>query len=171
LTFNAKVDKFLFYRIVTRLILISSGKDTQSEAFNDLSVRHSGIVGAGLTPEVITAYAAAFGSYCDGGKIIIGRDSRTTGEIVRHAALAGLLSVGCDVVDLGIVPTPTIQLTVERTDAAGGIAFTASHNPRRWWNRLYRIPQSSRMECPEILLIGRPLPGRSSEQRAKSHQR
>lgn len=91
-----------------------------------------GVVGAGLTPEVITAYAAAFGSYCDGGKIIIGRDSRTTGEIVRHAALAGLLSVGCDVVDLGIVPTPTIQLTVERTDAAGGIAFTASHNPAEW---------------------------------------
>lgn len=91
-----------------------------------------GIVGSGLTPEVITAYAAAFGSYCQGGKIVVGRDTRTTGEIVRHAALAGLLSVGCDVIDLGIVPTPTIQLAVEKSGAAGGIAFTASHNPAEW---------------------------------------
>jgi phosphomannomutase len=91
-----------------------------------------GIVGEGLTPEVITAYAAAFGTYCKAGKIVVGRDTRSTGQMVRHAALAGLLSVGCDVVDLGIVPTPTIQLSVEKTDAAGGIAFTASHNPDEW---------------------------------------
>ena len=91
-----------------------------------------GVVGEGLTPEVITAYAAAFGTFCKGGKVIVGRDSRTSGEMVRHAALAGLLAVGCDVVDLGIVPTPTIQLAVEKSDAAGGIAFTASHNPAEW---------------------------------------
>jgi len=91
-----------------------------------------GVVGEGLTPDVITEYSAAFGSYCEGGKIIVGRDSRSTGELVRHAALAGLVSVGCDVVDLGIAATPTIQLTVEKSDAAGGIAFTASHNPDEW---------------------------------------
>ncbi|TKJ40082.1 phosphoglucosamine mutase [candidate division LCP-89 bacterium B3_LCP] len=91
-----------------------------------------GIVGEGLTPEVTTAYAAAFGSYCGGGKVIVGRDTRTTGEMVRHAALAGLLAVGCDVVDLGIVPTPTIELAVAKSDASGGIAFTASHNSDEW---------------------------------------
>lgn len=91
-----------------------------------------GVVGEGLTPEVITAYAAAFGTFCRSGKVIVGRDSRTSGEMVRHAALAGLLSVGCDVQDLGIVPTPTVQLAVEKSDAAGGIAFTASHNPAEW---------------------------------------
>ncbi len=91
-----------------------------------------GIVGEGLTPDVITAYSAAFGTYCKGGKIIVGRDSRSTGEMVRHAALAGLTGVGCDVVDLGIVPTPTIQIAVEKSGASGGIAFTASHNPDEW---------------------------------------
>ncbi|MCX6640852.1 MAG: phosphoglucosamine mutase [bacterium] len=91
-----------------------------------------GVVGEGLTPELVTAYAAAFGTYCHGGKIIVGRDSRTTGEMVRHAALAGLLAVGCDVMDLNIVPTPTIQLAVRNHGASGGIAFTASHNPAEW---------------------------------------
>ncbi len=91
-----------------------------------------GVVGEGLIPEVITAYSAAFGTYCKGGKVIVGRDNRSTGEMVRHAALAGLLGVGCDVVDLGIAPTPTIQLAVEKSDAAGGISFTASHNPNEW---------------------------------------
>ncbi|MBU0517388.1 phosphoglucosamine mutase [bacterium] len=91
-----------------------------------------GVVGEGLTPDVITEYSAAFGSYCEGGKIIVGRDSRSTGAMVRYAALAGLVSVGCDVVDLGIAATPTIQLAVEKSDAAGGIAFTASHNPDEW---------------------------------------
>lgn len=91
-----------------------------------------GVVGEGLTPEVITSYAAAFGTFCEGGKVVVGRDTRTTGEMVRHAALAGLLAVGCDVVDLGIVPTPTVQIAVEKSPAAGGIAFTASHNTDEW---------------------------------------
>lgn len=91
-----------------------------------------GIIGEGLTPELVTGYAAAFGIYCRGGKVIIGRDTRTSGELLRHATLAGLLAVGCEVRDTGIAPTPTIQLAVEKSDAAGGIAITASHNPAQW---------------------------------------
>ncbi|HEX7342982.1 MAG TPA: phosphoglucosamine mutase, partial [bacterium] len=91
-----------------------------------------GIVGDGLTPDLVTAYAASFGSYCRGGKIVLGRDTRTSGEMLRHATLAGLLSVGCEVLDCGIAPTPTIQLAVEKSGAAGGIAITASHNPAQW---------------------------------------
>jgi phosphomannomutase len=91
-----------------------------------------GVVGDGLTPDMVTGFAAAFGEYCGRGKIIVGRDTRTTGEMLRHATLAGLLSVGCDVQDCGIVPTPTIQLAVEKSDAVGGIAITASHNPAPW---------------------------------------
>lgn len=91
-----------------------------------------GVVGGGLTPEIITAYAAAFGTYCSGGEIILGRDTRTSGEMVRHAALAGLLAVGCNVRDVGIAPTPTIQFAVEKSGAQGGIAITASHNPAEW---------------------------------------
>ncbi|MFH1861220.1 MAG: phosphoglucosamine mutase, partial [bacterium] len=91
-----------------------------------------GIVGESLTPDVATAYAASFGMFCQGGRVIVGRDTRTSGEMMRHAVLAGLLSVGCDVLEVGIAPTPTIQLAVEKNDVAGGIAITASHNPAEW---------------------------------------
>jgi len=91
-----------------------------------------GIVGDGLTPDLVTAYAAAFGIYCRRGKIVMGRDTRTSGEMLRHATLAGLLSVGCEVLDCRIAPTPTIQLAVEKSGAGGGIAITASHNPAPW---------------------------------------
>lgn len=91
-----------------------------------------GIFGDNLTPELALKYAAHFGIFSQRGKIIVGRDSRTTGPAMFHAVVAGLLSVGCDVVDLGIVSTPTVLLAVEDSDAAGGIAITASHNPAEW---------------------------------------
>jgi phosphomannomutase len=91
-----------------------------------------GVVGDGLNPEIITRYAAAFGNYCKGGKVVIGRDARPTGDMVRSAVIAGLVATGCDVVDAGIVPTPTIAILVEDLDAAGGICITASHNPVEW---------------------------------------
>lgn len=89
-----------------------------------------GIVGDGLTPEVVSRFAAAFGTLVGRGEVAIGRDSRASGECIRHAALSGLLSAGCDAVDLGICPTPTVQLMAEGN--AGGVAITASHNPAEW---------------------------------------
>lgn len=91
-----------------------------------------GIVGEGLTPEVVLNFAQAFGTYLEGGTVVLGRDSRLSGDMLRHAVLAGLHSVGCDVVDLGIVPTPTVQLATERLDSKGGLIITASHNPIMW---------------------------------------
>lgn len=96
-----------------------------------------GRVGAGLTPEVIAHFAAAFGAWARGGgengsTVVIGRDSRVSGEMFVRAATAALQSVGCDVVDVGIVPTPSVQLAVEHHAAAGGLAVTASHNPIEW---------------------------------------
>src|SRR5688572_2162651 len=95
-----------------------------------------GRVGDGLTPEVISHFAAAFGAYAlsngPGKTIILGRDSRVSGLMFARAATAALQSVGCDVVDLGIVPTPSVQLAVEDAKAAGGLAVTASHNPIEW---------------------------------------
>jgi len=91
-----------------------------------------GIVGETFTPELIIAFSQAFGTYTDGGKVIIARDTRVSGEMVRFAVMAGLISAGCEVVDLGICPTPTLQLAVETTDARGGIAITASHNSNDW---------------------------------------
>jgi phosphomannomutase len=91
-----------------------------------------GVVGQSLTPEVLMNYAAAFGLLCRGCKIVVGRDSRVSGEMARHAVLSGLLSAGCSVVDLGMVPTPTAQMAVEELRAAGGMVITASHNPQQW---------------------------------------
>ena len=91
-----------------------------------------GIVGDGLTPDVVMKFAQAYGSEMGPGKIVVGRDSRATGEMIKHAVCAGLLSVGCDVVDLGICSTPTTELVTEKPEHAGGIIITASHNPREW---------------------------------------
>src|SRR5579872_6281172 len=90
-----------------------------------------GRVGEALTPEVIASYAAGFGAWAR-GPIVVGRDSRVSGPMFHRAVIAGLQSVGCDVIDVGLAPTPTIQLAVEYHHAAGGLAITASHNPIEW---------------------------------------
>jgi len=105
----------------------------------DLMVSVSGLrgrVGAPLTPELVAGLAAAFGAFLlrdgKGDRIFVGRDSRTSGPMFSRAATAGLLSVGCRVVELGVVPTPTLMLAVREGDAVGGIGITASHNPAEW---------------------------------------
>jgi phosphomannomutase len=95
-----------------------------------------GRVGDGLTPEIVTHFAAAFGAYLRGrgagDTVVLGRDSRVSGPMFARAATAGLESVGMDVLDIGVVPTPTIQIAVEDLHAAGGLGVTASHNPIEW---------------------------------------
>ena len=91
-----------------------------------------GIIGDSLTPEAATAFAAALATHARGGRIVLSRDSRPSGLMLRHAVLAGLLAGGCEVVDLGVAPTPTCGLAVRRSQAAGGIQITASHNPAPW---------------------------------------
>jgi len=80
----------------------------------------------------LTRFAQAFGTYVGGGTIVIGRDPRTSGEMVKQAVIAGLLSSGCRILDIGMCPVPTIQLLVRHHRAHGGIAITASHNPAEW---------------------------------------
>src|SRR5437016_2141903 len=91
-----------------------------------------GIVGESLTPEVLVKYSAAFAEYCNRGTIVLGRDGRITGKVAGNIVSSTLLSMGCDVVALGVVPTPTVQLAVEQLGASGGISLTASHNPMEW---------------------------------------
>jgi len=94
-----------------------------------------GIVGTDLTPELVARFAAALGAWARGrGKplVVLGRDARTSGPMFAHAATAGLLSAGCDVIDVGLVPTPTAQLAVEHHHAGAGLILTASHNPIEW---------------------------------------
>jgi len=90
-----------------------------------------GIVGKGLTPEVISELASAFGSLRP-GKILVGYDTRTSNQMFKYAVFSGLLSVGCHAIDVGICPTPSLQLMVKDTDAKGGIVITGSHNPVEW---------------------------------------
>ncbi len=91
-----------------------------------------GVVGEGLTPQVVINFAEAFGIYLGGGKVVVGRDTRVSGEMFKHAVLSGLISVGCDIIDVGVCPTPTTQIAVEKLEARGGIMITASHNPIMW---------------------------------------
>jgi phosphomannomutase len=91
-----------------------------------------GIVGKGLTAEAAARFAAAFGSYAKGGTVVVSRDGRPSGEMLRHAVVAGLLGAGCTVEDIGIAPTPTCGRAVRFLNAAGAIQITASHNPAPW---------------------------------------
>jgi phosphomannomutase len=91
-----------------------------------------GIVGETLTPEIIVAFAQAFGTYLDGGRLLVGRDSRPSGPMVRSAVVAGLVAAGCEVIDLGLSPTPSLQLAVPWLGAQGGISITGGHNPAAW---------------------------------------
>jgi phosphomannomutase len=94
-----------------------------------------GHVGTDLTPELVARHAAALGAWARAAGrplVVLGRDARTSGPMFAQAATAGLMSVGCDVIDLGIVPTPTVQLAVEHHHAGAGLILTASHNPIEW---------------------------------------
>jgi len=102
---------------------------------NELIVSVSGIrgvTGRGLTAESVARFAAAYGAFVEGRPVLVSRDGRPSGEMLRHAAIAGLLSAGCSVQDIGIAPTPTCGFAVRHLRAAGAIQITASHNPAPW---------------------------------------
>jgi phosphomannomutase len=88
-----------------------------------------GVVGEFLTPSLALAFAQAFGTYVGRGRVVVGRDTRTSGPMLQQAVQCGLLAAGCEVVDVGILPTPTIQIYTGAIRARGGLALTASHNP------------------------------------------
>ena len=91
-----------------------------------------GIVGETFTPELVVGFAQAFATYLDSGRILVCRDTRQSGPMMRSAVMAGLLAAGCEVIDLGICPTPSLQLAVKWLHAQGGISITAGHNPAPW---------------------------------------
>jgi len=91
-----------------------------------------GIVGKDLTTTIVSQYAQMFGTFAGPGAFVIGRDTRKSGPMFRRAVISGLNATGCTVIDLGIVPTPTVLFMVKKLKAQGGIAITASHNPIQW---------------------------------------
>lgn len=91
-----------------------------------------GIVGDSLTAPIVSRFCAALSAELGPGPIVVGRDARSSGGMMRHAVFAGLMGAGRDVVDIGLATTPATQLAVEHLKAAGGVIITASHNPSPW---------------------------------------
>jgi len=91
-----------------------------------------GIVGEGLTPELILRYCAAFAKILGDGALLVARDSRPSGRAIAKLVNSALQLAGRDVVDIGVQATPTAEIAVKTLDCAGGIVITASHNPAEW---------------------------------------
>lgn len=116
-----------------------------------------GIVGEDLTPDNLAAYSAAFADWLraerkgEGNpKVVIGRDTRPSGDPISALVSRTLMLAGCDVVDLGIATTPTVELAVTEHEADGGIIVTASHNPMEW-NALKLLNREGEFLDPEQL--------------------
>ena len=91
-----------------------------------------GVVDKGLTPEIAQDYALLFAQFMKVKRIVIGRDTRGSGPVLKKAVIRGLKTAGCEIIDLGIVPTPTVLFMVRKIRAQAGLVITASHNPEKW---------------------------------------
>ncbi len=95
-----------------------------------------GKTGSGLTPPDVVKFTAAFGQWVinetGNKKIVIGRDARISGEMVKNLVIGTLIGLGIDVIDLDLSTTPTVEIAVPEEKAGGGIILTASHNPQQW---------------------------------------
>ena len=97
-----------------------------------------GAVGEGLTPLDIVKFTSAYATFIrrtsrvESNKIVVGRDARISGEMVKNIVCGTLMGMGFDVVNIGLASTPTTELAVAMEEACGGIILTASHNPRQW---------------------------------------
>jgi phosphomannomutase len=105
-------------------------------ASSSLRISHvglRGVVGSALTATHVLDFASAFGTFLEpGSAVVIGRDPRASGRMLREGVIAGLEACGRDVIDLGVAPTPVIQHGIRRLDAAGGVSIGASHNGAEW---------------------------------------
>ncbi|MBM6903285.1 phosphoglucosamine mutase [Phocaeicola coprocola] len=97
-----------------------------------------GKAGEGLTPLDIVKFTSAYAtlirrtSTVKSNKIVVGRDARISGEMVKNVVCGTLMGMGFDVVNIGLASTPTTELAVTMAGACGGIILTASHNPKQW---------------------------------------
>lgn len=91
-----------------------------------------GYVGQSLTPKVVMDFASAFGTFVEGGRVLLGRDTRYSSPMIHAAVTSSLLSCGCDVLDLGVCPTPVLQFCVKPRQAAGAVSISGGHNGMGW---------------------------------------
>jgi len=116
-----------------------------------------GRAGIDMTPDLTLRIGIALGSMRNGA-IAVGRDTRTSGEMLLHGLKAGLLATGCDVIDCGILPTPALQYIV-RGNYAGGAMITASHNPPEYNGVKIIEPDGTEMGDEETLELERRIAG------------
>jgi phosphomannomutase len=115
-----------------------------------------GIVGDGLDPDVLVRYAGAYGTWArkraheaNGDPlIVVGRDARPSGEACAQLVIGTLRHMGCNVLDVGLASTPTVEMAVLQEEAAGGIILSASHNPEEW-NALKLLNEKGEFLTPE----------------------
>lgn len=115
-----------------------------------------GIVGDGLDPSTLVRYAGSYGSWCRerartkdrAPVIVVGRDARPSGEAYAQIVIGTLRGMGCDVIDVGLAATPTVEMAVLLEQAAGGIILSASHNPEEW-NALKLLNEKGEFLTPE----------------------
>ena len=98
-----------------------------------------GHTGDTLNPLDIVKFTTAYATFMkrratgeEQPKIVVGRDARISGDMVRNIVCGTLMGMGLDVIDIDLATTPTTELAVRWTKALGGIIITASHNPRQW---------------------------------------
>ncbi len=91
-----------------------------------------GIVGRTIDADVVTRLTLAYASILPKGPVVVGRDTRPSGESFAYSVIGAVTATGRDVIDVGIATTPTVELATERSDAVAGIIVTASHNPIQW---------------------------------------
>lgn len=109
-----------------------------------------GVVGAGLTATHVIDFASAFGTFVERGRpVVIGRDPRASGVMLREGVLSGLMACGHEVIDLGIVSSPVVQHAIRKFDAAGGISIGASHNTAEWNALKFFGPRGTYLSTPE----------------------
>ena len=91
-----------------------------------------GTIGSSLSPMEISRFATAFGTFIGSQTVVVGRDTRTSGEMVKGSLISGLIATGCCTIDVGVCPTPTVLLMSKKIRAEGSVVITASHNPVDW---------------------------------------
>ncbi|MCP3967777.1 MAG: hypothetical protein GY750_00450 [Lentisphaerae bacterium] len=91
-----------------------------------------GIIGSGLTPENIIDFSRAFGTFIDGGRVIVARDTRFSSEMLHRGVVSALLSCGCEVHDAGILPAPVVHFSINKLEAAGALLIGGGHQAAGW---------------------------------------
>lgn len=140
--FNYPEQYSYFYRFedsnikVVDHLAIKNNDMTLIKSISGIRGTIGGRPGEALTPVDIVKFTAAFGRFIQNktgiNKMVLGRDARISGDMVRNLVVGTLQSIGMDVVDLGLSTTPTVEIAVPGERAGGGIILTASHNPAQW---------------------------------------